>query len=147
LSDYRVVKLGPGEHARARELFSLMAQVFEEPQGELPDAYVAGLLERPDFWAVAALSHEAVVGGITAHTLPLTRSAASELFIYDVAVHAAHQRRGVGRLLLDYLRSAAAEAGIAVAFVAADNEDAHALDFYRAVGGASAPVTIFTFGD
>jgi aminoglycoside 3-N-acetyltransferase I len=88
-----------------------------------------------------------VVGGITAHTLPLTRSAMSELFIYDVAVHAAHQRRGVGRLLLDYLRSAAAEAGIAVAFVAADNEDAHALDFYRAVGGASAPVPIFTFGD
>jgi hypothetical protein len=34
---------------------------------------------------------------------------------------------------------------IAELFVAADNEDTHALDFYRALGGTASPVTIFEF--
>lgn len=147
MSDYRFVRLGPGERARARQLFTLMAEVFEEPRDELPDAYLDSLLNRRDFWAAAALSGESVVGGITAHTLPMTRSAKSELFVYDIAVHAAHQRRGVGRLLLEQLRAAATAVGISEAFVAADNEDQHALDFYRALGGTGAAVTIFSFGD
>jgi aminoglycoside 3-N-acetyltransferase I len=45
------------------------------------------------------------------------------------------------------LRTEAARAGITVAFVPADNDDTHALDFYRAIGGVPAPVTIFTFGE
>ena len=145
MSDYRVIRLGPDERERARQLFTLMAQVFEEPRDELPDAYLDGLLNRRDFWAAAALSGDSVVGGITAHTLPMTRSAKSELFVYDIAVHAAHQRQGVGRLLVEYLRGAAAAAGISEAFVAADDEDLHALDFYRALGGTPAKVTIFSF--
>lgn len=55
--------------------------------------------------------------------------------------------RGVGRQLMSTLRSQAAGQGIRVVFVAADNEDTHALDFYRALGGVPAPVTIFSFGD
>ncbi|MEO8482303.1 MAG: hypothetical protein ABI634_08850, partial [Acidobacteriota bacterium] len=43
------------------------------------------------------------------------------------------------------LRAEAANAGIADVFVLVDNEDEHALDFYRAMGGASSPVTAFTF--
>jgi aminoglycoside 3-N-acetyltransferase I len=30
-------------------------------------------------------------------------------------------------------------------FVAADNEDVHAIDFYKALGGTDSPVTMFTF--
>jgi aminoglycoside 3-N-acetyltransferase I len=33
-----------------------------------------------------------------------------------------------------------------VAFVPADVEDDHAVAFYQALGGAAAPVTMFTFG-
>lgn len=36
--------------------------------------------------------------------------------------------------------------GIDLVFVPADNVDIHALDFYRALGGVAAPVTIFEFG-
>ena len=43
------------------------------------------------------------------------------------------------------LREAAAAAGITEVFVPADNDDTHALDFYRALGGDPAPVTMFTF--
>jgi aminoglycoside 3-N-acetyltransferase I len=75
----------------------------------------------------------------------MTRSESAELFIYDLAVDPPHQRTGIGRALVDALRAQGAAAGISVAFVPADNEDTYALDFYRAIGGDEAPVTIFTF--
>jgi aminoglycoside 3-N-acetyltransferase I len=56
-----------------------------------------------------------------------------------------HQRQGVGRRLLAHLRAAASAIGIRDVFVAADSDDRHALDFYRALGGAAAPVTMFSF--
>jgi aminoglycoside 3-N-acetyltransferase I len=48
--------------------------------------------------------------------------------------------------LVDALRRDAATLSITVAFVPADDDDRHALDFYRALGGVPAAVTIFTFG-
>jgi aminoglycoside 3-N-acetyltransferase I len=135
-------RLVPGDRERAKALFALMAAVFDEDAAALSDAYVDGLLGREDFWVVAALSNDELVGGLTAHTLPMTRTPVSEIFIYDLAVRPEHQRRGVGRGLIAHLRGAA---GAADVFVAVDDEDTHALDFYRAVGGSAAPVTIFTF--
>ena len=140
-----IVRLGPGSNDRAQALFRLMAEVFEEPRGTLGERYVERLLSRADFWALAALENDEVVGGLTAHALPMTTSESSELFIYDVAVDSAHQRQGIGRQLFAALREQAAAEGIDVLFVPADNEDAHALDFYRAIGGAPAPVTLFSF--
>ena len=140
-----IVRLGPGSNDRAQALFRLMAEVFEEPRGTLGERYVERLLNRADFWALAALENDEVVGGLTAHALPMTTSESSELLIYDVAVGSAHQRQGIGRQLFAALREQAAAEGIDVLFVPADNEDAHALDFYRAIGGAPAPVTLFSF--
>jgi aminoglycoside 3-N-acetyltransferase I len=142
----RTRRLGPGDRAGASRLFQMMAEVFGEPSAPLNDEYLDRLLARADFWALAALDEGGdIIGGITAHTLPMTRSETSEIFIYDVAVRGDRQRQGVGRQLLQALREAAAATGIDELFVAADNEDDHALDFYRAVGGAAAPVTMFTF--
>jgi aminoglycoside 3-N-acetyltransferase I len=140
-----VRRLGPADVTLARETFRLMADVFAEGGGELTTAYVATLLERADFWAMAALDDASPIGGITAHVLPMTRTETRELFIYDLAVHPAHQRRGVGRLLVETLCREAAAAGAPVAFVPADVEDEHALAFYRALGGDPAPATIFSF--
>ena len=60
-----------------------------------------------------------IIGGLTAHTLPMTRDESAEIFIYDLAVRADRQRRGVGRLLINTLRADATAAGIGVVFVAA----------------------------
>lgn len=138
-------RLSTNNLALARRTLELMAQVFEEPSSDLSDDYLSALLARAEFWVVAALKDGTPVGGITAHALPMTRSEATELFIYDLAVDPAHQRAGIGRALVNALRAEAAAQGITVAFVPADNDDEHALEFYRALGGAAAPVTIFTF--
>jgi aminoglycoside 3-N-acetyltransferase I len=142
----RTQRLTAADRVIARRLFVLMADVFEEPGAPLGDAYLDRLLGREDFWAIAAFEGDDIIGGITAHTLPMTRSEASEIFIYDIAVRPQNQRQGVGRVLIASLREAAAANGIDDVFVPADDDDRHALDFYRALGGAAAPVTIFTFG-
>ena len=69
----------------------------------------------------------------------------SEIFVYDIAVRREHQRQGVGRQLIAELRDSATASGIRILLVAADNDDVHALDFYRALGGTASPVTFFTF--
>lgn len=140
-----VRRLGRADRRLGQQTFALMAAVFDEGGSALSDPYVDALLARPDFWALAALDGEEPVGGITGHVLPMTRNEAHELFIYDLAVHAAYQRRGIGRRLVETLCRDAAAAGVRVAFVPADVEDDHAIAFYTALGGDPAPVTIFTF--
>jgi len=138
-------RLGADDVALARATFAMMCEVFEEPPGALSDAYLRALLAPPTFWAFVALEDGKPVGGVTAHTLTMTRSESREVFIYDLAVRADRQRRGIGRQLVRALQAAAASEGIPVSFVPADDEDTHALAFYAALGGEAAPVTIFTF--
>jgi aminoglycoside 3-N-acetyltransferase I len=142
-----IQRLGPGDEACARAMFATMAAVFGEGHGDqqLSDDYVRRLLSRRDFWAVVALENGSVIGGITAHALPMTRDESTELFIYDLAVRADRQRMGVGRALVGELLALAAAAGIQVSFVPADDEDSEAIQFYRACGGEASPVTFFTF--
>lgn len=129
----------------ARELFLLMSEVFAEECAPLGEDYLRSLLRRPDFWALAAFVDSDVVGGLTAHSLPMTRTESTELLIYDIAVRSDQQGKGIGRQLISTLREASNVAGIADVFVPVDNDDLEALEFYRALGGAPSPVTIFTF--
>lgn len=142
-----VKRLRAGDRDEARATFRVMQEAFEAEAGPLSDAHVDGLLGSGAFWALSARLDGEIVGGLTAHTLPMTREEAREVFLYDISVAEPARRRGVGRRLVEELRRLAAEDGIDVMFVPADDEDTHALDFYRALGGVPAPVTIFTFGD
>ena len=120
--------------------------MFETDHTEVSNDYAAELLARPEVWAYAATLDDVVIGGLTAHTLPMTRSESAEIFLYDLAVDTSAQRRGIGRQLIARLVADAAATGIDVVFVPADNDDTHALDFYRAIGGRPAEVTIFDLG-
>lgn len=141
-----IERLGADDVERARNVFAMMDRVFEADSDELTDSYLADLLGRRSFWALAAFDGDEAVGGITAHDIPMTRHERSELFIYDLAVRDDRQREGIGRRLLAELLADARTCGIDVVFVPADNDDLHALDFYEALGGRSAPVTMFDFG-
>jgi aminoglycoside 3-N-acetyltransferase I len=140
-----VRRLSAGDAELAVSVFSMMASVFGEDFDTPSRAYIARLLNRSDFWAIAALEDAEPVGGVTAFVLPSTRSEKAELFIYDVAVLPTQQRRGIGRRLLETTRNLAAEAGMVTIWVPAENDDVHALEFYKAVGGGPTPATIFTF--
>lgn len=141
----RLVRLGPDDAARAQGLFTLMARVFDEEAMELGPDYVSRLLADGSFWAYAALLNGEMVGGLTAHVLPMTRAKASELMVYDLAVRQENQRQGVGRALMLRAVADAAAAGMGAVFVPAENVDVHAVDFYRALGAEPAACTVFTF--
>ena len=142
-----IVKLTPADRETAKSTFAMMAEIFGEDSSPLGDGYLEKLLAKDQFWAFAALIGDEVVGGATAHVLPMTRAEVQELFIYDIAVAKSHQRKGIGRRLLAAVRESAAGAGIRYVFVPADNEDDDALDFYRALGGTPSSVTFFSFSE
>lgn len=144
-TDVTVRRLGPGDRELARRTFAMMVEVFGEPSSPVGDAYLDRLLAREDFWALAALEGDEPVGGLTGHALPMTRAEVTELLVYDLAVRADRQRRGVGRALMRRLVELAGERGIHAVFLEADDVDDHALAFYRAIGGAPEDVTNFTF--
>jgi aminoglycoside 3-N-acetyltransferase I len=129
----------------AQNLFTTMAEIFEEDCVPLNDRYIEQLLCRDEFWAVAAIADDIIVGGIIAHVLPMTRAESPELFIYDIAVRPKYQRCGIGRRLFHALCEEASKVGIQDVFVSANDEDGHALDFYRKLGGVASPVTVFDF--
>lgn len=139
-------RLTPGDERQAHELFAVMVATFDETPEPLSDEYVHGLLTSGSFWAVAAFEGDRVVGGITAHTIPMTRSPSAELFVYDLAVHEDFRRRGIAAQLVATLRAQAAAAGIPVVFVPADEDDLEALTFYRSLPSVEeSPVSIFSW--
>ena len=118
-----------------------------DTRGPVSDAYIDRLLQQDSFWAFAAIEDDSVIAGLTAHVLPMTNAERAELLVYDIAVAEDYQRRGIGRQLIRAARNEASSQGIEVVFVLADNEDAHALDFYRASGASGSPVTLFEWDD
>jgi tRNA-Thr(GGU) m(6)t(6)A37 methyltransferase TsaA len=141
----RIVRL-TGPIDLARDAFRMMHEVFDEGGTPLSDDYLARLLADSRFRAFVAVDAGEPVGCITAHDLPMTRGEHSESFVYDLAVREDRQRRGIGRRLVDALVVDAAQRGIDVVFVPADNDDDHALAFYAELGGRPAAVTMFDLG-
>ena len=143
--DVLVRRLSQQDRELARATFICMAEVFGEAHAALSDAYVDALLGRAELWVFAAIEAGSVVGGLTAHTLPMTTSERAEVFLFDIAVAPEQQRRGIGRRLVEALRREAGRWGISTVFVLADDEDSEALSFYAALGGRPSKVTQFEF--
>lgn len=76
-----ISRLTPAQCSVAQDLFVLMATVFETEHQRVSEAYAKRLLGQQSFWALAATEEGKLVGGLTAHTLPLTRTEVSEIFI------------------------------------------------------------------
>lgn len=142
----QVRRLGVADLRLAKITLNVIAEVFEADAVNDHDGHLAVLLRSPNFWIFAATIDGRVVGGLTGYTLPMARTAARELFVYDLAVDAAYQRRGVATSLMSSARDSAKVEGIGDIFLVAENEDVPALAFYRAIGMTDTQTTTFAFG-
>jgi aminoglycoside 3-N-acetyltransferase I len=99
-------------------------------------AYLLRLLGDDSFIALAALKNGNVVGGIAAYELRKFEQERSEIYIYDLAVAAAHRREGIATALIQELKKIAAGRGAYVIFVQADTsvEDGPAIALYTKLG-------------
>ncbi len=119
-------------------MLAMFSEAFEDAAtyGEArPDAvYLSRLLGNDTFIALAALKHDEVVGGLAAYELRKFEQARSEIYIYDLAVAAAHRREGIATALIHELQTIAAERGAYVIFVQADQDDSPAIALYSKLG-------------
>jgi aminoglycoside 3-N-acetyltransferase I len=142
----QIIRLNINDAALAEKLILLFQEVFRTASAAPPhEPYLTKLLANPDFIACVALHENEVIGGVTAYELPMIHAERSELFIYDLAVQPSFQRKGIATRLLTTLKAYGRQKGIEQLFVAANEEDTHAINFYLASAGNPEKVLHFTF--
>ncbi len=138
LDSARILALGPGDVARMEAMLAMFGEAFGETDtyGGAPpsEAYLGKLLGSEQFIALAAVNGAAVVGGLAAYELTKFERERSEIYLYDLAVAAAHRRKGIATALIGQLRTIAAKRGAYVIFVQADPVDAPAVALYSKLG-------------
>jgi aminoglycoside 3-N-acetyltransferase I len=123
-------------------LMEAMMTMFGEAFGEVDTytkarpgaAYLERLLSSNQFIALAAVKDGSVAGGLAAYELQKFERERSEIYIYDLAVAAAHRRQGIATSLIEKLKVIAAAHGAYVIFVQADRGDAPAIALYSKLG-------------
>ena len=134
----KVWRLASGDVGAMRAMNGLFAEVFEDRASYLEnpadDAYLASLLARPGFIALAAMDGEEMVGALAAYELVKFEQARSEIYIYDLAVREAWRRQGVATALIEALMPIARSCGAWVIYVQADPPDAPAVALYDKLG-------------
>ena len=122
-------------------LMATFGEAFEEVDaytGARPTTnYLRQLLGSKYFIALAALKDGTVVGGLAAYELQKFERERSEIYIYDLAVAAAHRRKGLATALIEALKAIAATRGAYVIFVQADRGDSPAISLYDKLGDRS----------
>lgn len=132
--------LTPDDIALMEALLTAFGEAFNDADtyvGNRPSAgYLRRLLAGDAFIALAALMNGNVVGGIAAYEIRKFEQERSEIYIYDLAVSAAHRREGIATALIEELKKVAAGRGAHVIFVQADTggEDEPAIALYTKLG-------------
>lgn len=145
-SEITLKRLGADDLQLLQRMVILFHRVFEvEERIMAAEDYHEQLLKNPAFIAMVAMDGNEIVGGLTAYVLPMYYRRSAEAYIYDIAVADAHQRKGVGRALIESLKEYCWQNGISTIFVEANEEDIHAVDFYRSLGGQMEKVAHFNF--
>ena len=131
-------RLGASDIGEFRGLLGLFGSAFDDREtylGAQPDDdYLRRLLASDTFIAVATFEGTVPIGGLAAYVLPKFEQARSEIYIYDLAVHEQHRRRGVATALITELKRLAAERGAYVIYVQADHGDDAAIALYTKLG-------------
>lgn len=135
-----VRQLGSDDVALMEAVSTMFGEAFGDMQtytrNRPSGAYLRRLLGSEFFIALAALKGDAVIGGLVAYELQKFEQERSEIYIYDLAVSAAHRRQGIATILILALKRIAAARGAYVIFVQADTgiEDAPAIALYTKLG-------------
>lgn len=133
-----VRQLGPGEIADMRALNALFGAAFDDPElyrADSPgDDWLRRVLGRDHVIVLVAEADGRIIGGLVAYELEKLEQARSEIYLYDLAVDAAHRRQGIATTLIRRLGAIADARGAWVVFVQADPPDAAAVALYDKLG-------------
>lgn len=134
----QIHRLAPNDLALMHSLLTVFGEAFHEVEtygAHRPSAsYLQRLLGNDAFIALVALHEGVVVGGLAAYELQKFEQERSEIYIYDLAVAAAHRRQGIATALIAELQNIAQARGAYVIFVQADHGDEPAIALYSKLG-------------
>lgn len=137
-ASFTTQRLRPEHASHVPGLLDMFGTAFEDPisyAAKRPDAaYLAKLLAKDDVFVIAALLEGQVVGGLVAYELQKIEQQRSEIYIYDLAVAAAHRRQGIATALIEALQPLARACGAWVIYVQADYGDEPAIALYNKLG-------------
>lgn len=135
---FNIRQLGSDDARVMEALLTTFGEAFDEVEtyGKSRPCvdYLQRLLGSDYFIALAALKGGEVVGGIAAYELKKFEQERSEIYIYDLAVAAAHRREGIATALIQELKNIASARGAHVIFVQADSGDDPAIELYTKLG-------------
>ena len=135
---FSIHQLAPDDVALMETLLVTFGEAFDEVEtygrSRPSVGYLQQLLGSDYFIALAALKNGEVVGGIAAYELKKFEQERSEIYIYDLAVSAAHRREGIASALIQELKTVAAARAAYVIFVQADVGDEPAIALYSKLG-------------
>lgn len=133
-----ILALTPRDTTLVHAMLTLFGEAFDEAGtygAAWPDeAYLRKLLGSDSFIALVALEDRAVVGGVAACELRKFERRRSEISLHDLAVAAAHRRRGLATAPITELGKIAASRGAHVIFVQADPGDEPAIALCTKLG-------------
>lgn len=131
-------RLAPTDAGVMESMLTLFGEAFEDLESygaaRPSAAYLERLLGGDTLIAIAALKGGTVVGGLAAYELKKFEQERSEIYIYDLAVAAAHRREGIATALIRELQAVARERRAYVIYVQADRVDAPAISLYAKLG-------------
>jgi aminoglycoside 3-N-acetyltransferase I len=143
---FQIQRLREEDAILFRQLIAVFQEVFEMKNTATPnDVYLLKLLADPAFYAYIIKIENEIVGGLTAYELANYYSESSEMFIYDMAVKTAFQHKGLGKQLIQSLKEYCLSNNIGTMFVAAQEADQHAIEFYHSTGGTAEKVIHFNY--
>lgn len=135
---FDVQRLGARDLNLMAALLTLFGEVFEMPEtycAARPDrSYMERLLGSDDFITLVARKAGRVVGGLTAYVLRKFEQERSEVYIYDLAVDAAHRRQGIATALIKAVKPIARDCGAYVIVIQADQGDEPPIALYSKLG-------------
>jgi aminoglycoside 3-N-acetyltransferase I len=135
---FKIQPLAPDDVTLMDALLNVFGEAFDEVEtysrARPGAAYLRRLLGSDYFVALVALNGGEVLGGLAAYELHKFEQERSEIYIYDLAVDAAHRRTGVATALILELKKIAAARRAHVIFVQADLEDEPAIALYTKLG-------------
>jgi aminoglycoside 3-N-acetyltransferase I len=135
---FSIRQLTSNHVALMEAMLTIFGEAFDEVEtysaAQPSKAYLERLLGSNYFIALAALKNGSAVGGLVAYELHKFEQERSEIYIYDLAVAAAHRREGIATALIQELKKIAVARGAYVIFVQADIGDVPAIELYTKLG-------------
>jgi aminoglycoside 6'-N-acetyltransferase I len=138
---FEIKLLGPVD---SHTLNNVAEQVFDDP---IVMSTAQEFLADPRHRLVVALDNDVVVGFVSAVIYLHPDKSAPELWINEIGVAPTHQRKGIGKALMQAMLENARQSGCSEAWVLTERLNLPAMAMYRSSGGEETlpDPTMFTF--